>query len=86
MLLLNDKYDSNWHVSVDGKPADLLRCNYLMRGVYLSAGQHAVQFTYQPDSKPIYVTLAAIVIAALLAGYVAITSRRESGARSMAKG
>ncbi|MGH7992361.1 MAG: hypothetical protein ACREDQ_02520, partial [Limisphaerales bacterium] len=34
VLLLNDKYDPNWHVFVDGKPASLLRCNFIMRGVY----------------------------------------------------
>ena len=33
VLLLNDKYDPNWRVTVDGKPAELLRCNYIMRGV-----------------------------------------------------
>ena len=33
VLLLNDQFDPNWKVSVDGKPETLLRCNYLMRGV-----------------------------------------------------
>ena len=33
VLLLNDKFDANWRVTVDGKPAELLRCNFIMRGV-----------------------------------------------------
>ncbi len=44
VLLLNDRYDPNWKVQVDGKPAPLLRCNYLMRGVYLTPGEHKVEF------------------------------------------
>ena len=37
VLLLNDKHHPAWRVTVDGQPAELLRANYLMRGVYLSA-------------------------------------------------
>ena len=44
VLLLNDKFDPYWHVLVDGKPAELLRCNFIMRGVYLTPGQHTVEF------------------------------------------
>jgi len=36
VLLLNDRFDPGWNVRVDGKPAKLLRCNYIMRGVYLT--------------------------------------------------
>lgn len=67
VLLLNDKFDPNWHVTVDGKPADLLRCNFIMRGVQLPPGQHAVEFHYQVPMGPLKITLAATIIAALLA-------------------
>ena len=39
VLLLNDQYDPHWRVTVDGKPAPLLRANFIMRGVYLPAGR-----------------------------------------------
>src|SRR5207245_2448062 len=57
VLLLNDKFDPGWKVTVDGKSANLLRCNFIMRGVYLPAGQHAIIFKFQPDAKMFYVTL-----------------------------
>jgi hypothetical protein len=44
VLLLNDRYDSDWKVWVDRKPETLLRCNYLTRGVYLQPGAHVVEF------------------------------------------
>jgi hypothetical protein len=47
VLLLNDQYDSHWRVTVDGKPAPLLRANFIMRGVYLTAGEHNVEFQFR---------------------------------------
>jgi hypothetical protein len=53
VLLLNDRFDARWSVTVDGKPAQLLRCNYLMRGVQVPAGNHTVKFSFQvPLSLP----------------------------------
>ena len=47
VLLLNDRFDPAWSVTVDGKPATLLRCNFIMRGVQLPPGAHAVEFNFQ---------------------------------------
>jgi hypothetical protein len=70
VLLLNDRYDPNWHVSVDGKPEKLLRCNYVMRGVYLQPGAHTVEFRFAPPVHTLYVSLAAVGVALLLLGYL----------------
>lgn len=69
VLLLNDKYNPYWQVRVDGKPADLLRCNYLMRGVYLESGDHEVVFRFLPPRGPLYVSLIAILAALGLAAW-----------------
>ena len=76
VLLLNDKYDPHWRVSVDGKPAALLRCNYLMRGVQVPPGQHTVEFDYRVPSEPMYVTLAGFAISLGLCGFLLLKSRR----------
>jgi hypothetical protein len=60
VLLLNDKYDPNWQVWVDGKQETLLRCNYIMRGVYLSAGPHTVAFQFKPPVGSLYISLVAV--------------------------
>ena len=70
VLLLNDKFDPHWQVSVDGKPAGLLRCNFIMRGVYLPAGSHLVEFQFVLPNRPLYVSLAAIALGILLSGYL----------------
>ncbi len=66
VLLLNDKYDPNWRVSVDGKAGKLLRCNYLMRGVYLPPGSHTVEFRFAPPTGILYVSLTALAVSVLL--------------------
>ena len=66
VLLLNDKYDPNWQVTVDGQAAPLLRCNYLMRGVQISKGEHRIEFHFRPPINSLYVSLVALVVGAAL--------------------
>ena len=47
VLLLNDRFDPSWRVTIDGQPASVLRCNYIMRGVKLAPGAHTLEFTFQ---------------------------------------
>ena len=77
VLLLNDKFDPYWRVLVDGKPAELLRCNFIMRGVYLSPGQHTVEFEFSLPNKPLYISLAAIAVGLGLAGCLLISAKRK---------
>jgi hypothetical protein len=73
VLLLNDRIAPNWQVFVDHQRADLLRCNYIMRGVYLSPGSHTVEFRYRPPLKTLFVTLCAICVGIGVAGYLFVT-------------
>jgi hypothetical protein len=79
VLLLNDKYDPNWRVSVDGKPAVLLRCNYLMRGVQVPPGQHTVEFDFRLPNGPLYVALSALITGFVLCVYLFFAARKSAG-------
>jgi hypothetical protein len=76
VLLLNDQYDPHWTVTVDGQPAPLLRANFIMRGVYLPAGEHAVEFQFRLSVKPLYVTLSAMILGVLLCGLLVALTRK----------
>ena len=65
MLLLNDKYHLAWKVTVDGQSAELLRANYLMRGVHLPSGKHKVEFRFEPEQGSIKVSFAGFGLGAL---------------------
>ena len=82
ILLLNDRFDANWNVSVDGQSAPLLRCNFLMRGVELAPGQHTVEFNFRPALDWLYVSMAGLSVAALLIGIVALTCRNPAALES----
>jgi hypothetical protein len=76
VLLLNDRFEPFWKVAVDGKPETLLRCNYLMRGVYLEPGMHTVEFNYQTPFHALYISLAALGVGVMLLGVVVVAERR----------
>jgi hypothetical protein len=76
VLLLNDKYDPHWHVTVDGQPAPVLRCNYIMRGVYLTPGEHTVRFHFSLPGAPLFVNLCALVVGFILCGILIVYRRR----------
>ena len=80
VLLLNDKYDPNWRVHVDGKPSKLLRCNFIMRGVYLTPGAHTVEFQFSLPIGPLYITCAAWVVGILLLGLLVFSKRKSNAA------
>jgi hypothetical protein len=82
VLLLNDKHDPAWTVTVDGQPAPLLRCNYLMRGVYLPAGQHQVRFTFRLPTGALAVSLAALGVGVCLLGWLWSDARKLRPAAS----
>lgn len=82
VLLLNDRTGDYWTVTVDGKPAEVLRCNYIMRGVYLTPGAHHIDFHFRAPLQWFYVSSAAFGIAVLLLGYVVVTRLKANRARS----
>jgi Bacterial membrane protein YfhO len=49
-LVLNDTFAPGWRASIDGRPAQLLRANSLVRAVPVEAGRHRVEFSYAPRS------------------------------------
>ena len=47
LLVLADPWYPQWKVSVDGRPAELLRVDHAFRGVRVPAGNHRVVFSYE---------------------------------------
>lgn len=47
LLVLAEGHGKGWSVTVDDRPAPLLRTNLVMRGVYLQRGDHRIVFRYR---------------------------------------
>jgi hypothetical protein len=46
-----------------------------MRGVYLTPGEHKVEFRFQPPLKTLYLNILALVIGVAVAGFLVVTNR-----------
>ena len=67
LLVLADPWYPQWKVSVDGRPAELLRVDHAFRGVRVPAGNHRVVFSY--EDRALQAGLVVSVVSALgLAG------------------
>ncbi len=49
-LVLTDTWYPGWRARIDGQESSILRANLLFRALTLSAGQHQVEFSYEPAS------------------------------------
>ncbi len=49
-VVLSDQFYPGWRAYVDGRESPIYRANYLFRAVPVPAGEHVVEFTYQPVS------------------------------------
>src|SRR6185503_16437566 len=63
LLIISDIYYPGWNVYVDGAPQPLYAANLMMRGVYLPAGIHQVEFVYEPLSFKVGLVVSAGTVA-----------------------
>ncbi len=54
-----------WKVSVDGKPVEMGRVNYVLRALQLPAGDHEIDFKFVPDEVEKTQTWAKIAVVAI---------------------
>jgi uncharacterized membrane protein YfhO len=66
LLVLADVFYPGWKCFVDGKETNIYRANYVMRGIFVPAGRHRVEFRYEPLSFKVGVvlSLASLILAA----------------------
>jgi hypothetical protein len=79
LLVVAESWYPGWRATLDGKPVEVLRANYLSQGVVVPAGEHTVEFEYQPEAVQ-YGALLSMVGLLGLAG-MGFWAWRKGGAR-----
>jgi hypothetical protein len=72
--------DKGWNAYIDGEQVPYLRANYLLRALRIPAGEHQVEFIFEPSSysngKIISLICSALILIALL-GYLFLFLPKE---------
>jgi hypothetical protein len=66
IVLLADTFYPGWHATVDGAPAPIYRADYVMRAVFVSAGDHEIEFRYAPLAFRLGAEISAGTVAVLV--------------------
>ena len=83
LLIVGEPWYPGWRVTVDDKPARLLRVDYALRGVRLGPGVHvvAMQLSTPALEAGALVTIAALLLAGALTSWDARRRRRAAAPR-----
>lgn len=61
-------YPKGWDAYIDGTKADYVRADYVLRGMYIPAGNHTIEFRFEPKSFTTgrIISIVANILVALL--------------------
>lgn len=71
VAVFSEVYYPGWTATLDGKPLEIGRADYILRMAYIPAGKHTIHMEYKPSSVQTTETVAYIAIFLLVAGFVA---------------
>jgi hypothetical protein len=79
LLIVSEVYYPGWRATIDGASAELVRTDYVLRGLCVPAGEHTVELVYDPPLLKVGLAITAIT-AVLLTGlglwWVVVSLRR----------
>jgi hypothetical protein len=77
-LVLSDTYYPGWTATVDGQAVPVIRGDVLFRVVAIPAGEHDVEFRFEPSSVRLGLPISVAALALLVLGLVLASSGRWS--------
>lgn len=67
---LLDRFDANWHATVDGQEVPVLQANQLFRAVHVEAGTHHIRFFYRQRGLTAGLVISLLTLLFLAAVFI----------------
>ena len=80
-LVLSDLYLPGWQAAIDGRPARIYPTDAVVRGIFVPAGPHQVEFLYRPRSVVFGLWSLLLTSAAVVVTLVYSPARRKPSVR-----
>ena len=65
MLVFSEIYYPGWTATVDGKPVEVGRVNYVLRAINVKGGHHKVKLEFRPETVTNTESIAFVALALL---------------------
>jgi hypothetical protein len=63
-------YETGWKAFIDGKPAEHFRVDWILRAMYVPAGEHTIEFRFAPDTYSTLANTGSIGSIVLILGFI----------------
>lgn len=78
-------YPKGWKTRIDGGKASFFRCNYILRGMIIPAGEHEIEFVFEPKtaktgkivSLATNISLISIIVILCATGFICRVIRKR---------
>ena len=73
-------YEKGWTAQIDGEDANILRANYILRGLEIPNGEHIITFSFRPNAYFIgskVATASSILLLLIVLGSIGLSLKKQ---------